>query len=105
MCHVNVFDWKAAASVMVVHFSLLLRFVDDTFDPEIAATIGLLQLAVSFTLSLASVVCNPPASLSFSGVDFRVTSMVVDGNRVKLAIWVSFSFKCSVLCPLCFYKF
>lgn len=40
--------------------SLLLRFVDDTFDPEIAATIG---------------------------VDFRVTSMVVDGCRVKLAIW------------------
>lgn len=40
--------------------SLMLRFVDDTFDPEIAATIG---------------------------VDFRVASMSVDGNRVKLAIW------------------
>ncbi|CAJ0943060.1 unnamed protein product, partial [Mesorhabditis belari] len=40
--------------------SLMLRFVDDTFDPEQAATIG---------------------------VDFRVTSMLVDGNRVKLAIW------------------
>ncbi|MFH4983326.1 hypothetical protein AB6A40_010035 [Gnathostoma spinigerum] len=40
--------------------SLMLRFVDNTFDPEIAATIG---------------------------VDFRVTSMSVDGNRVKLAIW------------------
>ncbi|VDK79421.1 unnamed protein product [Onchocerca ochengi] len=40
--------------------SLMLRFVDDTFDPEIAATIG---------------------------VDFRVTSMMVDNNRVKLAIW------------------
>ncbi|KHN78665.1 Ras-related protein Rab-18 [Toxocara canis] len=40
--------------------SLMLRFVDDTFDPEIAATIG---------------------------VDFRVTSMTIDGNRVKLAIW------------------
>ncbi|KAM3723141.1 Ras-related protein [Dirofilaria immitis] len=40
--------------------SLMLRFVDDTFDPEIAATIG---------------------------VDFRVTSMIVDNNRVKLAIW------------------
>ncbi|VDN06374.1 unnamed protein product [Thelazia callipaeda] len=38
----------------------MLRFVDDTFDPEIAATIG---------------------------VDFRVTSMVIDGNQVKLAIW------------------
>ncbi|EFO19615.1 Ras-like protein Rab-18 [Loa loa] len=40
--------------------SLMLRFVDDTFDPEIAATIG---------------------------IDFRVTSMMVDQNRVKLAIW------------------
>ncbi|CAL2035196.1 hypothetical protein CAEBREN_03430 [Caenorhabditis brenneri] len=40
--------------------SLMLRFVDDVFDPEQAATIG---------------------------VDFRVTSMVIDGNRVKLAIW------------------
>uniref|UniRef100_A0A915AHM6 small monomeric GTPase n=1 Tax=Parascaris univalens TaxID=6257 RepID=A0A915AHM6_PARUN len=40
--------------------SLMLRFVDDTFDPEISATIG---------------------------VDFRVTSRTVDGNRVKLAIW------------------
>ncbi|VDO11928.1 unnamed protein product [Brugia timori] len=42
--------------------SLMLRFVDDTFDPEIAATIG---------------------------VDFRVTSMMVNQNRVKLAIWAS----------------
>ncbi|GMT19254.1 hypothetical protein PFISCL1PPCAC_10551, partial [Pristionchus fissidentatus] len=40
--------------------SLMLRFVDDVFDPEQPATIG---------------------------VDFRVTSMNVDGNRVKLAIW------------------
>ncbi|CAB3402731.1 unnamed protein product [Caenorhabditis bovis] len=40
--------------------SLMLRFVDDVFDPEQAATIG---------------------------VDFRVTSMTVSGNRVKLAIW------------------
>lgn len=44
----------------VLFFSLMLRFVDDTFDPELAATIG---------------------------VDFRVTSMNIDGNRVKLAIW------------------
>ncbi|MCP9258171.1 Ras-related protein Rab-18 [Dirofilaria immitis] len=44
--------------------SLMLRFVDDTFDPEIAATIG---------------------------VDFRVTSMIVDNNRVKLAIWARHS--------------
>jgi len=40
--------------------SLLLRFVDDTFDPEQPATIG---------------------------VDFKVTTCSVDGNSVKLAIW------------------
>ncbi|XP_064798034.1 ras-related protein Rab-18-B-like isoform X3 [Oncorhynchus masou masou] len=40
--------------------SLLLRFTDDTFDPELAATIG---------------------------VDFKVKTISVDGNRAKLAIW------------------
>ncbi|XP_066301635.1 ras-related protein Rab-18-B-like [Branchiostoma lanceolatum] len=40
--------------------SLLLRFTDDTFDPEIAATIG---------------------------VDFKVKTLTVDGNKAKLAIW------------------
>ncbi|OQV15129.1 Ras-related protein Rab-18-B [Hypsibius exemplaris] len=40
--------------------SLLLRFTDDTFDPEVAATIG---------------------------VDFKVKTMTVNGNPVKLAIW------------------
>lgn len=40
--------------------SLMLRFVDDTFDEENPATIG---------------------------VDFRVTRMNLDGNEVKLAIW------------------
>ncbi|XP_074659626.1 ras-related protein Rab-18-like [Tubulanus polymorphus] len=40
--------------------SLLLRFTDDTFDPEQAATIG---------------------------VDFKVKTLTVDGNRAKLAIW------------------
>uniref|UniRef100_A0A673G3R4 small monomeric GTPase n=1 Tax=Sinocyclocheilus rhinocerous TaxID=307959 RepID=A0A673G3R4_9TELE len=42
--------------------SLLLRFTDDTFDPEIGATIG---------------------------VDFKVKTLAVDGNKAKLAIWVS----------------
>jgi Ras-related protein Rab-18 len=41
--------------------SLMLRFVDDTFNPELAATIG---------------------------VDFRVTTINIDGNNIKLAIWV-----------------
>ncbi|KAJ8377994.1 hypothetical protein AAFF_G00249310 [Aldrovandia affinis] len=40
--------------------SLLLRFTDDTFDPELSATIG---------------------------VDFKVKTIAVDGNRAKLAIW------------------
>lgn len=40
--------------------SLLLRFTDDTFDPELAATIG---------------------------VDFKVKTIAVDGNKAKLAIW------------------
>uniref|UniRef100_A0AAY5KAU6 RAB18, member RAS oncogene family n=1 Tax=Esox lucius TaxID=8010 RepID=A0AAY5KAU6_ESOLU len=43
--------------------SLLLRFTDDTFDPELAATIG---------------------------VDFKVKTIAVDGNRAKLAIWAAF---------------
>ncbi|XP_044177686.1 ras-related protein Rab-18-like isoform X2 [Acropora millepora] len=40
--------------------SLLLRFTDDTFDPDIGATIG---------------------------VDFKVKTITVDGNKAKLAIW------------------
>uniref|UniRef100_A0A0N4ZVH5 small monomeric GTPase n=1 Tax=Parastrongyloides trichosuri TaxID=131310 RepID=A0A0N4ZVH5_PARTI len=40
--------------------SLMLRFVDDTFNPELSATIG---------------------------VDFRVTTVNVNGDLVKLAIW------------------
>lgn len=40
--------------------SLMLRFVDDLFDEEVSATIG---------------------------VDFRVKTINIDGNLVKLAIW------------------
>jgi len=40
--------------------SLLLRFTDDTFDPEQSATIG---------------------------VDFKVKTLNVEGNKTKLAIW------------------
>nr|ACO11580.1 Ras-related protein Rab-18 [Caligus rogercresseyi] len=40
--------------------SLLLRFTEDAFDPEHSATIG---------------------------VDFKVKTITVQGNRVKLAIW------------------
>ncbi|XP_068604692.1 ras-related protein Rab-18 [Brachionichthys hirsutus] len=40
--------------------SLLLRFTDDTFDPDQTATIG---------------------------VDFKVKTLSIDGNSAKLAIW------------------
>lgn len=40
--------------------SLLLRFTDDTFDPDIGATIG---------------------------VDFKVKTVEIDGNKMKLALW------------------
>ncbi|ESO02106.1 hypothetical protein HELRODRAFT_161341 [Helobdella robusta] len=40
--------------------SLLLRFCEDTFDPDQSATIG---------------------------VDFKVRTLIVDGNKAKLAIW------------------
>ncbi|KAL5496212.1 hypothetical protein EMCRGX_G012453 [Ephydatia muelleri] len=43
--------------------SLLLRFVNDTFDPELSATIG---------------------------VDFKVKTVVMDGKKVKLSIWERF---------------
>ncbi|XP_064401832.1 ras-related protein Rab-18-B-like [Halichondria panicea] len=40
--------------------SLLLRFTNDTFDPDVSATIG---------------------------VDFKVKTLVIDGRRSKLSIW------------------
>lgn len=40
--------------------SLLLRFTDDLFDPQLSATIG---------------------------VDFKVKTLSIDGNKTKLAIW------------------
>ncbi|KAM9790029.1 ras-related protein Rab-18-B-like [Neosynchiropus ocellatus] len=46
--------------------SLLLRFTEDTFDPEQSATIG---------------------------VDFKVKTLAIDGNKAKLAIWVRVLFQ------------
>lgn len=40
--------------------SLLIRFTDDTFDPDIGSTIG---------------------------VDFKVKTINIDGNKMKLALW------------------
>ncbi|XP_071416158.1 ras-related protein Rab-18 isoform X1 [Pithys albifrons albifrons] len=69
---VHVTDWQLVCyfvfkeTYLVIYtvrsrgLSLLLRFTDDTFDPELAATIG---------------------------VDFKVKTISVDGNKAKLAIW------------------
>jgi GTPase SAR1 family protein len=46
--------------------SLILRFTDDKFDPDISATIG---------------------------VDFKTKNLVVHGNKAKLALWVRFFIK------------
>lgn len=53
--------WKIDNKGFCLFFSLLLRFTDDTFDKEQAATIG---------------------------VDFKVKVINIEGNNVKLAIWV-----------------
>ena len=45
------------------YHSLLLRFTEDTFDPDLGPTIG---------------------------VDFKPKLFEVNGKRVKLSIWVSF---------------
>jgi Ras-related protein Rab-18 len=44
-----------------LYFSLLLRFTEDNFDPDQVLTIG---------------------------SDFKTKKITVDGNTVKLAIWV-----------------
>ena len=51
--------------------SLLLRFTDDTFDPDQGATIG---------------------------VDFKVKTLSLDGKRVKLSIWVRCAHTASAGC-------
>lgn len=42
--------------------SILLRFTEDLYDPQLSATIG---------------------------VDFKVKTLSVQGNKTKLAIWVN----------------
>ena len=55
-------------------FSLLLRFTEDSFDPDQGPTIG--SCTRVHTL------------LPFVGVDFKPKLFDVNGNRVKLSIWV-----------------
>ncbi|PFX30467.1 Ras-related protein Rab-18 [Stylophora pistillata] len=64
--------------------SLPLRFTDDTFDLDIGATIGDRNHLILSILSMAVVtLCS-----QLSGVDFKVKTLTVDGNKAKLAIWV-----------------
>jgi hypothetical protein len=55
--------------------SLLLRFTEDSFDPDQGPTIG-----SSFVVLI----------LTLKGVDFKPKIFDVNGNRVKLSIWVRF---------------
>ena len=62
--------------------SLLLRFTDDRFDIEMAATIGVDFKGITFVfVSILYVTLRNFFSL--------VKQLEIDGNRVKLAIWVS----------------
>lgn len=59
-------DYLATLKILIIgesgvgKSSLLLRFVEDTFDPDLGATIG---------------------------VDFKIKNITIDDNKVKLAIW------------------
>ncbi|XP_058038196.1 ras-related protein Rab-18 isoform X2 [Ahaetulla prasina] len=77
--------------------SLLLRFTDNTFDPELAATIAvpicLLRGFLVYTQMLWKVgrdilkIASQKAGIMKHGVDFKVKTISVDGNKAKLAIW------------------
>jgi len=79
--------------------SLLLRFVNDTFDPEISATIGKSSThTTAMEQSFFKLSVNCPYICT--GVDFKVKTIVLDGKRVKLSIWVSITIRgCHF--PLC----
>lgn len=64
--------------------SLLLRFVDNKFLGEDAqtATIG------NNALCLSLEICVTPISLTIVGVDFKVKTIHLNGQTVKLTIWV-----------------
>ncbi|KAL5246505.1 hypothetical protein ACHWQZ_G018655 [Mnemiopsis leidyi] len=58
--HIGTFKILIIGDSGIGKSSLMMRFVDGMFDPEISATIG---------------------------VDFKVKTLNVEGNNVKLAIW------------------
>lgn len=68
----------------------MLRFVDDVFDPDISATIGMFDFFLS-------------SLFIYLGVDFRVRTVNIDGNFVKLAIWVCFHIVLYITFILYFY--
>ena len=82
-------------TIIIILFSacsLLLRFVNDTFDPEISATIGkssTCTTAMEQSCFKLSVNCL----YIYTGVDFKVKTIVLDGKRVKLSIWVSITIR------------
>ena len=80
-------------SVYFLAFSLLLRFTDDVFDPGLAATIGMhtrnyFFLDLFFRLSELCIIMSAFSFFFCTGVDFKVKTVSVDGNKAKLAIWV-----------------
>lgn len=91
--------------------SLLLRFTEDTFDPEQSATIGNthtyiyrdLWTILLFKLDHLKPFKVFPLSLlcDWSGVDFKVKTLAIDGNRAKLAIWVRLRSLCHCLHFVC----
>ena len=66
--------------------SLLVRFIDDLFDPDQGPTIGPLSWCH----------CPPHSNTHhdrdtrpFAGVDFKAKVLDVHGNKTKLTIWVT----------------
>lgn len=119
-------------------FSLLLRFTDDTFDPDQAATIGMLPKHIKNNIMKGTLYMSIPSVFiptckygkifegmmkllkfldrpycqccfffcyHFTGVDFKVKTLTVDGNRAKLAIWVSFVKRRLFMYFFSFYEF
>jgi len=109
--------------ICILCCSLLLRFTEDTFDPEQSATIGHLDFsAVYFSFKTPLIIyflliffqilqCIFILIFTFimyyyvilqfyvmlmfnTGVDFKVKTLSIDGNRAKLAIWVSLHVCC-----------
>lgn len=60
--------------------SLMMRFTDDKFDKNEAPTIG-------NESSFREILRRTKNLNSFSGVDFKVKNLEIDGNKIYLQIW------------------